>query len=47
MSSYKSKELQAFDLKIKQNSLKISKDKIFHKKSLEWMIYAEKYRYVY
>lgn len=47
MTNFKNPALKKFNHTKKLNINLLKKDKLFNKKSLEWMIYAEKYKYVY
>ena len=40
-------KIKEFDLKVKKNLKNMSKDKKLFKKSIDWMLHADKYKYTY
>lgn len=40
-------KIKEFDLKVKENLIKMNRDKKLFKKSLNWMVHADKYKYTY
>ena len=40
-------KIKEFDIKVKKNLNKMNRDKKLFKKSLNWMIHADKYKYTY
>mgnify|MGYP000330187560 CR=1 FL=1 len=39
--------IKQFDTKVKKNTKNMSKDTALFKKSVDWMIHADKYKYTY